>query len=86
MGPWKNVSGPFTEPFTEGPSVVKVGDEWLIYFDSYRKKTYEAVSTKDFKNFSNADNRISIPEGHKHGTILEVKKSLVKKLVKKMKA
>jgi len=85
LGPWKNVSTAFTDPFTEGPSVVKVGEEWLIYFDSYRKKTYEAVSTKDFIHYTNADSRISIPEGHKHGTILPVKKSFVKNLVRKMK-
>ncbi|WP_114792783.1 glycoside hydrolase family 43 protein [Niabella yanshanensis] len=84
MGPWKNISKPFTENFTEGPNTVKVKDEWLIYFDSYRKKTYEAVATKDFIHFENANNRISIPEGHKHGTIVPVKKKLVKQLVKQV--
>ena len=30
--------------------------------------------TKDFKIFANADSFISIPAGHKHGTILKVNK------------
>lgn len=85
LGPWKNISKPFSDNFTEGPNTVKVKDKWLIYFDSYRKKTYEAVATKDFINFENINNQISIPEGHKHGTIVPVKKKFVKQLVRKLK-
>ncbi len=77
-GPYTDVSKAFTEPFTEGPSVVKVKDNWLIYFDSYRTKTYEAVQTKDFKTFSKAN--VSVPEGHKHGTILKVNRKILKGL------
>jgi sucrose-6-phosphate hydrolase SacC (GH32 family) len=79
-GPFTNVSKPFSDNFTEGPSVVKVKEKWLIYFDSYRKKVYEAVSTKDFKTFQNIDSLVSIPQGHKHGTILTVNNRVLKKL------
>jgi sucrose-6-phosphate hydrolase SacC (GH32 family) len=82
LGPYKNVSKPFTESYTEGPSVVKIKDDWLIYYDSYRKKTYEVSSTKDFISFENVTGKTSIPEGHKHGTILTVKKKIVKRLLK----
>ncbi|HEX6847871.1 MAG TPA: glycoside hydrolase family 43 protein [Chitinophagaceae bacterium] len=81
LGPWKNISKPFTGQFTEGPSVVKVKDEWLIYFDSYQKKIYEAVVTRDFKSFENIDSKIEVPDAHKHGTIVTVKKNFVKQLV-----
>ena len=37
LGPWRDVSEPFTEQFTEGPTVLKIGDDWLIYFDAYRE-------------------------------------------------
>jgi len=84
LGPWHDVSKSFTEKYTEGPSAVKVKDNWLIYFDSYRKKTYDAVSTKDFVHFENIDAKVSIPEGHKHGTIVPVKKKVVKKLLKEL--
>ena len=76
LGPYENVSLPFTEKFTEGPAVAKVKNGWLIYYDAYQKKKYGASFTKDFKTFVNADSLISIPEGHKHGTILIVKKSI----------
>src|SRR6187402_2395798 len=73
LGPWKNISKPFTDNFTEGPNVVKVKDDWLIYYDSYRKKIYETSVTKDFMLFENVTNKTKVPEGHKHGTIVTVK-------------
>lgn len=83
-GPWKDVSAPFSENFTEGPSVVKIKDKWLIYFDAYRKASYDAVATKDFIHFEDINNKISIPKGHKHGTIVPVKKKVVKQLLKEI--
>jgi len=84
LGPWQNVSKAFTDNFTEGPSVVKVKDDWLIYYDSYRKKIYEASATKDFIHFNNITDKVKVPEGHKHGTIVTVKKKFVRQLVKKL--
>lgn len=80
MGPWHDVSKAFTDNFTEGPSVVKVKDKWLIYYDAYRKKTYDASATTDFVHFSNISEKVKVPEGHKHGTIVVVKKKVIKKL------
>ncbi|WP_080055810.1 glycoside hydrolase family 43 protein [Spirosoma aerolatum] len=81
-GPYTNVSAPFTKKFTEGPSVAKVGNDWLIYFDSYQDKTYDAVRTRDFKTFTDIKSEISVPEGHKHGTIFKAKRKILKRLVK----
>ena len=82
LGPYENVSAPFTKKFTEGPSVTKVGNEWLIYFDTYQDKRYDALKTADFKTFSNASSQINIPEGHKHGTIFKVRKKVLEELLK----
>lgn len=81
LGPWENVSKPFSDSYTEGPSVVKVKDKWLIYYDSYRKKIYEASATKDFISFENITGKVQVPDGHKHGTIFKVKKSVLKNLL-----
>jgi hypothetical protein len=82
LGPYNNVSKPFTGNFTEGPSVVKTGDQWLIYYDAYREKIFGASSTKDFITFTNITNQVSVPEGHKHGTIFKVDRKTVKRLLK----
>ena len=80
LGPWENVSKPFTEKFTEGPAVAKVKNGYLIYYDAYQNKKYGASFTKDFKTFVKADSLISVPDGHKHGTILKVNKKIVEQL------
>lgn len=70
-GPWENISEPFSGFLTEGPTVVKPANNWLIYYDAYGEKTYRASKTTDFISFEDANNEISIPEGHKHGTIFK---------------
>ncbi len=80
IGPWKNISKPFSDNFTEGPSVVKVKNEWLIYYDSYRKKIYEASVTKDFVHFENVTAKVQVPQGHKHGTIVTVDRKVIYQL------
>lgn len=81
-GPYSAASAPFTESFVEGPTVEKVGEEYLIYFDVYQKKIYGAMRTKDFRNFTDETARVSVPQGHKHGTIFKAPQSLVKRLLK----
>ncbi|MGF2411065.1 glycoside hydrolase family 43 protein [Ferruginibacter sp.] len=80
LGPWENISKPFTEKFTEGPAVAKVKNGYLIYYDVYQNKKYGASFTNDFKTFVKADSLISVPDGHKHGTILKVNKRVVQQL------
>ncbi|MDR3219341.1 MAG: glycoside hydrolase family 43 protein [Dysgonamonadaceae bacterium] len=80
-GPYGKASDGFTEMYTEGPSVAKVGEEWLIYFDAYRNKTYNAVSTKDFMTFADSNDKIKIPEGHKHGTIFKVTENILNNML-----
>ena len=76
-GPYADPSVKFAPTYSEGPCAVKVGDEWLIYFDVYREGRFGAVATKDFKTFTPIDNQISIPQGHKHGTIIKVPESVL---------
>lgn len=81
LGPFTAASAPFTQKFTEGPAVAKLKNGWLIYFDAYQEKKFGAVFTKDFKNFQSADSLISVPEAHKHGTIIRVNKQYLKSLL-----
>jgi len=74
FGPWRDISPPFTDKLTEGATTLKLGDDWLIYFDSYGTKNYGAVRTHDFKSFTNISSEMSFPEGLKHGTIFKATK------------
>ena len=84
-GPYSPSSQPFTESFVEGPSVEKLGDDYLIYFDVYKKKIYGAMCTRDFKNFTDITESVSVPVGHKHGTIFKALESDVKTLLEESK-
>jgi hypothetical protein len=77
LGPWHGLSPPFTQKFTEGPSVLKLGTEYFVYFDAYRAGAYGAAKTRNFKTFEDATRQVSFPEGHKHGTALVVPRSIL---------
>lgn len=80
LGPWHDYTPRFTEMYSEGPTVAKVGNEWLIYYDSYRLKKYGAMKTLDFKTFTDASSEVSVPVGHKHGTVFKVSKKIFNQL------
>lgn len=77
LGPYENISEPFTEEFTEGPSAIKIMDEWFVYFDRYDKREYGAVKTKDFKTWIDVSNEMSFPKRHRHGTILKISQNIL---------
>ena len=81
LGPWENVSAPFTSQFTEGPCALKIGDDWLVYFDAYRRNIYGAVKTRDFKTFTDVTGEVSFPAGHKHGTAIKVPNEILNGLL-----
>ncbi len=80
LGPWSKSSEPFTPFKSEGPTVAKVGDKYLIYYDSYGDSKYGAARTSNFKTFEDVSSLISLPKGHKHGTIFMVDKKVVENL------
>ena len=82
LGPWKDISKPFTKKLTEGPTIIKPGDDWLIYYDSYGDATYRAAKTRDFKTFEDASDEVQVPQGHKHGTIETVSRKEVNYLIR----
>ena len=82
LGLYTKASDSFTPNFTEGPAVAKVGDEYLIYYDQYRDKIYGAMRTRDFKTFADVTKVVTVPVGHKHGTIFKVNKKVLQTLIK----
>jgi hypothetical protein len=82
LGPYTNYTKRFTEMYSEGPNAVKAGKNWLIYYDSYRLKRYGAMQTTDFKTFKDVSNLVTVPEGHKHGTILKVTRKTLNEIKK----
>ncbi|TKC10120.1 arabinosidase [Pedobacter polaris] len=82
LGPYTNISESFTPKLTEGPTVLRQGNKYLIYYDAYGDKKYTTLKTYDFKNFEDISSSTVIPEGHKHGTVMRVEKKIVRDLKK----
>lgn len=81
LGPFTGVSDTFTRQFTEGPTVIRQNNEWVIYYEAYREKVYGAVKTTDFRSFTDITDEISLPEGHKHGTIFRADRKTIENLI-----
>jgi len=72
-GPFGPPSEPFTGDWVEGPSAIKIKDEYLVYFDHYASPHYYgAVRSKDLKQWEDVSKQMTFPPGHRHGTVLRI--------------
>ena len=84
-GPWSKASAPFSPKglWVEGATCLKIGEFWYVYYDAYRKHRYGAMRTKDFKAWENVTDKLKVPKGMRHGTVLAVSSNILDKLLKK---
>lgn len=83
IGPYSTASAQITGNYwAEGPTTLKYGDNWIVYFDKYRDHKYGAIMSSDLKNWTDISPQISLPKGLRHGTILTIRKRQLKKLLK----
>jgi hypothetical protein len=73
-GPWGALSGPITESWSEGPSVVKAGEKYVVYYDHYRapRAKYEGVETTDWVHWTSVNDKMRFPDAAKHGSFFSV--------------
>ncbi len=80
-GPYSPAGAPITGDYwAEGPTVLKQGDTWLVYFDKYTEKKMGAVASTDLVNWADISDKISFPEGMRHGSIFKVSAEEFEKL------
>ena len=58
-GPYGEVSEPFTRDWVEGPSAIRIGSEWVVYYDRYRERRYGAVKSKDLRSWTDISDKLS---------------------------
>jgi hypothetical protein len=68
--------------WVEGPTGIRVGDDWIVYYDAYRDRRYGALRSRDLVEWEDVSDRIRFPdEGTakrvRHGTVLRVERALV---------
>jgi beta-xylosidase len=81
-GPYGKPCEPFTGAWVEGPSAIKINEEYLVYFDHYAEPNYYgAVRSKDLKHWEDCSKAMSFPAGHRHGTVLRVSNRIAQRLL-----
>lgn len=81
-GPWSPPGEPIGGDWVEGPSVLKVGQDWLIYFDHYTEpKRYGALSTRDWRTYTEVTDRMTFPKDFRHGTAFAVPRKVLDALL-----
>ena len=79
QGPFGPLGDPISPPglWTEGPTVLQVGEDYLLYFDAYMTKHYGALRSRDLAHWDDVTARMHFPdEGTprrlRHGTVVQV--------------
>ncbi len=79
-GPFTDMTPPFTQDWVEGPTALKVGEDYVVYYDCYRDHHYGAVRSRDLKTWEDVTKELSIPRNARHGTIIAVPAEIVEVL------
>lgn len=58
--------------WAEGPTAIKINGKWIVYFDKYMDHKYGAVESADLKTWNDISDKITFPEGIRHGTVFTI--------------
>ncbi len=81
MGPYGPLSEPITGESTEGPTAIKIGDYWCLYYDKYRESKFGLKRSRDLKQWEDLTPELKFPEGMHHGTVFRVSKDILQGLL-----
>jgi hypothetical protein len=76
-GPFGPLSNPFSPAWVEGPMATRIGDALVCYYDVYKEGRWGAAMTRDMVQWDDVSDRLTIPAGARHGSLLRVPRSLV---------
>ena len=73
IGPYSEASKPITGNYwAEGPTAIKIEDNWIVYFDKYHDKKYGAIQSKDLINWEDISEKIEFTKGTRHGSVFKI--------------
>jgi beta-xylosidase len=81
-GPYGRTTPPISPNWVEGPTAIKIGDYWYIYYEAYTRGRYEGTRSKDLITWEPITEMLSFPRGARHGTVLAVPAGIVEELKK----
>jgi hypothetical protein len=66
------LSAPITPAWSEGPTAITNGGSTVVFFDLYQKNHYGAIASSDGAIWRDVSDRIAMPDGASHGTIIPI--------------
>ncbi|WP_028374528.1 glycoside hydrolase family 43 protein [Leeuwenhoekiella sp. MAR_2009_132] len=80
-GPYSEASEPITGKYwAEGPTAIQKDGKWIVYFDKYTDHQYGAVMSEDLKNWTDISDKVTFPDGIRHGTVICVSTAELKQI------
>lgn len=80
-GGYSTPSAPITGKYwAEGPTVIKINENWIVYFDKYTEHKYGAITSTDLTNWTDISDKVSFPKGLRHGTVFTITQKEFKQL------
>jgi beta-xylosidase len=79
-GPWGPASAPISTDLVEGPTLLRVGEDWLLYYDEYTRHRYGVMRSRDLSTWTVVTDQLRLPDGVRHGTAFEVEEAVIKAL------
>ncbi len=82
-GPYGDPTPPITGAYwAEGPTGIKIGGRWFVYFDKYSDRKYGVIVSDDLKKWDDISDQLVVPAGMKHGTVFRAPQETIDALVK----
>lgn len=81
-GPYGPASAPISPLglWVEGPSAVKAGGQWILYYDAYGNGYMGGEASTDLENWWDITSQITFPSGTRHGTVFKVTEDVLNAL------
>jgi autotransporter-associated beta strand protein len=84
-GPYSTTTNPVSlvsDQDQEGPSAIKIGNNWIVYTDHFSNGVYGAlISTDNMATWTDITSSVSFPTHTRHGNVLTVPTSVIDSLI-----
>jgi hypothetical protein len=85
-GPYGPASPSISADWVEGPTLLKVGEQWLLYYDEYTRQRYGAMRSADLRVWTVISEQVRFPAGMRHGTAFPAGESIIRGLAERTNA
>ena len=82
-GPFGEAGPPISPEgvWVEGPTAMKIGDTYYLYFDAYMEHHIGAMKSPDLVTWEDISDEVSFPAGSRHGSVLKVRRAVIDRII-----